>query len=317
MVHIFTHNDLDGYAAGYVILQTFGKENCEITHLNYEKEPALEKVKLGDTVYVTDYSFTNDQFRQLLNLVGDDGHVIWCDHHITAINRYQNEDDLYLEGIRSTKYCGAVLIWCYFNDFDTEDIETMPYEQLCERLPRYLRVVDAWDTWKLDSMYREDAEALNTSVVSRLSDDMFEDVANNLQKYIDTGKQYIDFRNQWSKQFRDKYMFEKILPGELFGTNRKVTAAILNIGCANSTYFGDAFEKYDVCITMCFNGTFWNVSVYSNRNDINCSLYCEMHGGGGHKGAAGCTFEQITPPGFILNDDEEIIVKEKKKDGKI
>lgn len=35
-------------------------------------------------------------------------------------------------------------------------------------------------------------------------------------------------------------------------------------------------------------------------------------GGGGHKGAAGCYFEQLTPPEVILNDGEILkVVKEK------
>lgn len=317
MVHIFTHNDLDGYAAGYVILQTFGKENCEITHLNYDKEPALEKVKLGDTVYITDYSFTNDQYRHLLNLVGDEGHVIWCDHHITAIERYQKEDDLFLEGIRSTKYCGAVLTWCYLHDIDTEDIEEMSYDEMCSRLPKYLRIVDAWDTWKLDSRYREDAEALNTSVASRLSMELFEEMVDCLQDYIDTGKAYIDYKNQWSKEFRDKYMFYKHISGDNFGVNRTIKTAVLNLGCGNSLYFGDVINDVDVCITMCFNGEQWVCSFYSNKEDIDCSIMASRLGGGGHKGAAGCTINQLTPPMFILNEDEEILVKEKKENGKV
>ena len=63
---------------------------------------------------------------------------------------------------------------------------------------------------------------------------------------------------------------------------------------------------------MCFNGEYWIVSLYSNKVDIDCSYCAKAFGGGGHKGAAGCTFNQLTPPEFVLKDDEEIkIVKEK------
>lgn len=63
---------------------------------------------------------------------------------------------------------------------------------------------------------------------------------------------------------------------------------------------------------MCFNGEQWIVSMYSNKPEVDCSMCVKIFNGGGHKGAAGCVFNQLTPPEFILNSDEEILVKEKK-----
>lgn len=313
MVHILTHNDLDGYAAGFVVLEHFGKENCDIVHLNYDKEPAIENFKQGDKVFITDYSLTNDQYRQIKELVGEDN-LVWCDHHITAIKRYEEDENLFIDGIRSTKYCGAVLTWCYFNDIDTDEIDNcLSYDELMLRLPAYLRYVDAWDTWKLDSPYREDAEYLNISVGSRLSMELIAEMKDCLKDYIDTGKTYVEFRNQWSKQFREKYMFKKKMPGTNFGVNREIEMAVLNIGCANSTYFAEEIDNVDVCVTMCFNGKDWTVSLYSNKSDIDCSICAKMFGGGGHKGAAGCSFNQLTPPAFLLDKNEEILVVKEKK----
>ena len=278
MVHILTHNDLDGYSAGYIVLQHFGKENCDIEHFNYDREPAIEKYGEGDTVVITDYSLSNDQYRQILAQIGDDGDLIWLDHHITAIKRYNEEADLCAQGIRSTKWCGAALTWFYFNDFDTEDVENIPYEELVERLPLWLRLVDAWDTWKTDSKYRKDAEMLNVSVGSRLSMDLIAEMIDFLQDYIDTGRQYVEYRDQWSKQFRDKYMFiEDDVPGKQFGTDRNLKIAILNLGCANSTYFGEQIDECDVCMTFCYNGKQFVISVYSNKDDVDCSLFAKNH----------------------------------------
>lgn len=312
MIHILTHNDLDGYAAGFVVLEHFGKKNCDVVHLNYDKEPAIENFKAGDKVFITDYSLTNEQYRQIQELVGKDN-LVWCDHHITAIKRYEEDENLFIDGIRSTKYCGAVLTWCYFNDIDTDEIDNcLSYDEVMLRLPAYLRYVDAWDTWKLNSPYREDAEYLNISVGSRLSMELIAEMKDCLRDYIDTGKTYVEFRNQWSKQFREKYMFKKKMSGRNFGTDREIEIAVLNIGCANSTYFGEEIDNVDVCATMCFNGKDWTVSLYSNKPDIDCSLCAKMFDGGGHKGAAGCSFNQLTPPVFLLDDNEIIVVKEKK-----
>ena len=301
MVHILTHNDLDGYSAGYVVLQHFGKENCNIEHFNYDREPAVEKYGEGDTVVITDYSLSNDQYRQILAQIGDEGDLIWLDHHITAINRYHEEDDLYLQGIRSTKYCGAALAWFYFNDFDTVDVEEIPYETLVEKLPLWLRLVDAWDTWKTDSPYRRNAELLNLALCNDLSIENINKIAKdtkvysaNLLKPLNTGKCYEQYKDMWTKQFRDKYMFiEEDVPGKQFGASRNLRVAILNIGCANSTFFGEQINECDVCMTFCYNGNQFVISVYSNKDDVDCSLFAKNHGGGGHRGAAGCTVDDV------------------------
>lgn len=284
MVHILTHNDLDGYAAGYVVLQHFGKENCDVVHLNYDKEPVIENWQMGDKIFITDYSLSNEQYKMIMQLVGEDN-LIWCDHHISAINRYNEDKNLCIDGIRSTKYCGAVLTWCYFNDIDTEEInDILSYDELIERVPLWLRLVDAWDTWKLDSPYRRNAEFLNTGVQSRLSMDLMATIAKNtydyyLLKAINTGKIYTEFKEQWSEQFRNKYMFKKKMTGTMFGTDREIELAVMTIGCANSTYFGCEIDEVDVCMTQCFDGRGWVVSLYSNKSDIDCSMAAKSFGG--------------------------------------
>ena len=312
MVYILTHNDLDGYASGYIVSDHFSNQEKTFTILNYDKEPDLEKIQPGDIVTITDYSLTNTQYREILERIGDDGHLIWCDHHITAIDRYNEDLNLAVEGIRSTKYCGAILTWCYFNGLNTDDIENTPYEEFILKIPYWLRLVDAWDTWKLDSKYREKAEALNLAVQNRLSMELMAELEDGHQDYIEIGRRYKDFRNQWSKALRDQYLFYKVQNGKNFGVDRMITLAVLNVGNANSEFFGDEINKVDVCVTMCFDGRKWKVSLYSSKEDIDCSKAATIFGGGGHKKAAGCYFEQLTPPTFLQEEGEIIrLVKEK------
>lgn len=311
MVHILTHNDLDGYSAAYVVQQHFGEENCDIEHYNYDRDPDFSNIMENDRVVITDYSFSNDQYRQLLEKVGPLGKVIWLDHHITAINRYNDDPELELEGIRSTKFCGAALAYFYFNtDFTADDIENGDEEELTNALPYWLRLVDAWDCWKTDSPIRKEAEWLNMALASQLSIPLIDEMVSNpglINEYIETGKTYEEFRDSWAAHFRDKYMFQRMLSGWLFNTERDITVAILNIGCASSKYFGDIIDEVDVCITECFNGEQWVVSFYSNKEDIDCSYAAKVFGGGGHKGAAGCTFNQQQPP--ISKGNTEIFRK--------
>lgn len=297
MVHILTHNDLDGYSAGYIVSKHFGSENCDVTILDYTCEPAIEHFKKGDTVVITDYSLTNDQYRQILKKVGDSGHLIWCDHHKTAIERYMEDEDVCCGGLRHTGYCGAVLTYLYFETgLDMSDLDLLPTKIILDQLPIWLRYVDAWDTWKLKSRYRAGAEALNIATQGCLSLDIISQIEKNPRKFIKRGKVCLSYRDQWAKSFRDSYMFYKKMDGKLFGAEREVDVCVLTLGQANSQYFGEEVEKADVCLTQCFNGEGWKVSVYSNKIDIDCGHFCKNFGGGGHKGAAGCYFEQLYPP---------------------
>lgn len=311
MLHIITHNDLDGYSAGYIVKTRFEEFNKVIEHYNYDREVDLSGIQNGDTVVITDYSLQNEEYHKILDLIGTNGHLIWLDHHITAIDRYNENETLHLEGIHSTKVCGAALAYLYFscglNQKDIDDAET---ENLVMLLPYWLRLVDAWDTWKLDSPVRQNAEALCMGISNYLSIDEIGKIADDsdtLMYYIDKGFTYIEYQQSWCKNFREKYMFTRKMSGYLFNVNRDVDVAVLNIGCASSKYFGDEIKNYDVCITQCFNGEKWIVSFYSDKSDIDCSYAAKMFGGGGHKGAAGCSFNQLQPP--ISQGNTEIIKK--------
>ena len=246
-----------------------------------------------------------------MDLVGAFGSVTWIDHHITAIKRYNDDPELELKGIHSTRFCGAALAYLFYEaDVTQSEIDRMAYDQLLEMLPYWLQLVDAWDCWKVDSPVRKDAELLNMALANQLSIPLINEMVNNpklIDDYVKIGRTYEEFRDSWAEHFREKYMFDRMLSGWLFNTPRDVKVCVLNIGCASSKYFGELISEYDVCITECFNGQQWIVSFYSEKEDIDCSYAANVFGGGGHKGAAGCTFNQQQPP--ISKGNTEIFRK--------
>ena len=66
-----------------------------------------------------------------------------------------------------------------------------------------------------------------------------------------------------------------------------LTCYAANLGNANSKYFGDKIDKYDIVCTFCYNGDRWNYSIYSNKEYVDCSDIAKNKGGGGHPGASG------------------------------
>lgn len=66
-------------------------------------------------------------------------------------------------------------------------------------------------------------------------------------------------------------------------------------------FSGEQIDECDVCIAYCHNGDKFVVSAYSNKSDVDCSAFAKRHGGGGHRGAAGCTVDNVEG---ILNFEE-------------
>ena len=91
---------------------------------------------------------------------------------------------------------------------------------------------------------------------------------------------YLNFEN---KEYHvNMYGFEYTLPEEhgglkCFCLNRK----------GNSLMFGDKINEYDAVIPFYYNNGKFTYSIFSNKEDIDCSVIAKSYGGGGHKGAAG------------------------------
>jgi len=103
-------------------------------------------------------------------------------------------------------------------------------------------------------------------------------IEKQLEKII---KQYIDkdntiYRNSWS--------YETEIDGlKCLVVNKKT----------NSWVFGEKYNEYPIVMVWAFNGTKYSYSIFSNNPDIDCSKIAEKYGGGGHKGAAGFSSDEL------------------------
>ena len=52
-------------------------------------------------------------------------------------------------------------------------------------------------------------------------------------------------------------------------------------------------NKYDICMPFYYNGKkhAWSHSLYTNKDDVDCSYIAKALGGGGHQKAAGFTMK--------------------------
>ena len=193
-------------------------------------------------------------------MLNNDKFVI-LDHHETRT---------YLEGYEyyRTDYCGAWIAWNYLNP-NTE-------------APAFIMAVDAWDSWKIDSIFREAGEQLNLLGGYYSTNEFIEEfysmriISNKDLKILEVlskmKKEYLERkRNQVTVQF-DKFgnKYWKVFISEPHSGLSK----ILEID-------SDESIKYLNCINL--NDGYG--SLYSLNFDV--TEIAKSRGGGGHPGAAG------------------------------
>ena len=79
-------------------------------------------------------------------------------------------------------------------------------------------------------------------------------------------------------------------------------AICLNNGGANSQVFDSVYdpEKHDVMIPFVFTGKHWTFSLYTTKEEVDCSIIAKSKGGGGHKKAAGFKLKDL-PEQFLIH----------------
>lgn len=291
MYHIISHDDLDGYASAWIVKnflidnEDVQEDQIIITNTGYNQDPNLKKIKHLDEVYITDYSLKPKVMNELLQITQN---VIWLDHHKSALE-YIPEYSLKVKGKQIIGMSATALTYLWFyapKEILDKSVSEME-NYLNKNARRWINLVDAWDCWKLESKYRKQAELLNIYLSEQLSLEMIEKLAINDEEYLDDlllkGSIYEEYKRLCDKN-HIKYSSYEI---NILVNNKKYKALMVNGGSFSSLAFGDNIDKYDICICYLNSGDNIKVSLYSNKDYIDCSKLCKSFGGGGHKSAAG------------------------------
>ena len=302
---VFYHNDMDGIVSARIILQAMRQRKEEINgedyiEMDYAKPFPIGIIKPNELVYIVDYSIAPEQMMELLEITK---RVVWIDHHISAIAKYEPfREKIRLEfgmdtinGIRANGIAGCVLTYWYFygRQNDTEEfIQDYPkninslYRTL---IPEYVKLAGDWDVWEhlYGQKTKEFTVCFNTRIKSPFDDSQFENLIDerNLNCFLHAGEDMIEYRNGWAETFMRRYGFETKIDGH--------RAYVANLGNGNSEFFGDLINHYDIVGTFCFNGDTYTCSLYSVKPEVNCADICVKYGGGGHKGAAGFVCKEL------------------------
>lgn len=318
---IFYHGDMDGISAANlyyrhcVSIETF----TDFIEFEYENQNVViemvnkyAKRNNNMMVFVFVDCFPDEYIVKYI--LENHINVVVLDHHIS---KKESIDKFLQEGlINGLSYIGAsatLITWCWikFN----KNIQDILYfldktkdskKEQDENIPFAIKLVNSWDIW--NGLY-QDAEPYkiffetqnfipyDAKVKSLLEDNL------SIRNAIRDGYTMMQFYHNWGQIYCERYGYEvKYKTNNFF---------VLNIGNANSKVFGDLINKYDAVITYCNNGEIYKCSIYSVKENFDCANFAENFGGGGHKGAAGFTFDTL--PVWLMNKRSGLIFKEEEE----
>lgn len=264
------HTDLDGAASAAVV--GLAHRTDQVTYIKYNFGQELKPEWLGgyDKIYAVDISFRDEPWvYELPNL-------IWIDHHKTAIDSYQGPS---LPGLRKIGKGACELCWEYF----------FP-DQECPELIQYLSTYDVWDkvrfNWEIIEKIEWGAKAKYGIDPALIIYDLVRSIEPNsiiIDDLRDSGELILNYQTRVYKSRLKEYGME--FPN-FFGY--RVLAMCTQDFTAKTFEAQWDPEKYDIMMPFCFHPAgFVRCSLYTSKDEIDCSSLAAYLGGGGHRGAAG------------------------------
>ncbi len=299
---IIHHNDADGRCAASIVGLSHYCNNGFVEYI--EADYAIFKgtwpayfVDMVDRnydtadhinqIFIVDFSLPEDMVKQLEKLTT----LYWIDHHASAKTYTYH----HLKGLRDFTdkgRSGCELAW----DFCFP--QGMAVKGEFGGVPTIIKLIGDYDTWRLEYENRCKPLIIALDAEQYKPDDYFiwtnmfglVDIESKLESkmpadLIKKGKTMISYRDGYAKSICESYGFETIFEG--------LDCYAVNIVKMGSMAFGDKMKQYDACIAFVYDGKNFSVSLYSEKPNIDCSIICKKHGGGGHKGAAGFVCETL------------------------
>ena len=288
---VFYHIDNDGKCAAACVKRYYecnlsvDSNEIECFPINYGWEFPFESIKENEIVYIVDFSIEPTDMTTLLEITNN---VIWIDHHISAIRKYDGYDKD-IKGLRVNGIAGCMLTYCYMFKMNNGEL---PFdEDMVKFAPKFVKYIADRDVWKFEygdktKHFCLGLDAEKTDPEEPIWNTLFNDF-NNLNSFnikteelINNGKVIKKYKDKYFSDYAKNKGFPTILDGH--------SAYAVNIapGFADSSLF-DTIDKtgYELFIIFASNGSEWSYTLYSDTLDV--SVIASNHGGGGHKGAAG------------------------------
>ena len=300
MIHIFHHNDPDGWCSAAIVLKCLSivSDEKRLHECRYGMEFPWDEIGKGDTVYMVDFSL---EPMDMIRLGGQCRKLHWIDHHVSAIDKMADKYPDYIlamNGIQVVGRAACELTWDYL-------FEDKP-------MPRAVHLISMYDVWKL----KEEPAALpfqyGIKTLRGISDpknemwDMLIDTDGRADHHtaelLHLGLVIQSYQDECNAQICRRAAFETKLTVR---TDPDTTWTYNAIACTspmcNSMLFDSVWDpaKHHIMLSFYWDAKgWWTVSVYTQKDDVDCSVIAKSFGGGGHRGASGWQCKELP---FKLN----------------
>lgn len=278
---IFYHVDEDGKCAAFWVRKLakhYDGLKREFIPINYGMEFPFDDIHPGEQVYIVDYSIFPEEMERLLKITKD---VVWIDHHISAIQRYEIDrfKDMKIEGVRKNGTAGCMLTYLYLSGkYGDVGVE--------QHAPAFTKYIADYDVWKFE--YGEASKKFEAGLSCydlNPEGDIWKELFHEekIEEVLSAGESILKYQDNWAKDYCEYYGFDTTFEG--------YKAFAMNLAMISSDYFKSVEGEYDLFIGFAFNGESWNYSLRSET--VDCSKLAMKYGGGGHPGAAGFSTDEL------------------------
>jgi len=292
----FYHNDMDGRCAAAMVHSWVGVRDMlapvEFIEMDYARTVDLKTIRPQEQIWIVDFSFKPEVMVQILAITQD---VTWIDHHGTAIDAYDKNNLMSsLRGVRRVGESGSLLTWKYIHWYTARgNGPIVMRDDAPEGLeaPDVVRLVNDYDIWarkiKESNAFMEGVKLRKHGPEDEFWFDLWSEHGfdGRIQNIIHDGEIAAQYRTMYCDEINTSFGFECEIEGH--------RSWVCNVYKFGSLAYGDRIMQYDICVGCIFDGVKWTVSLYSEKADIDVSVICKKHGGGGHKGAAGFVCNEL------------------------
>jgi oligoribonuclease NrnB/cAMP/cGMP phosphodiesterase (DHH superfamily) len=239
---------------------------------DYKDVVPVDLLEAADEIIIVDLSLPDEYMAKYASK------IIWIDHHSTAINKFYGT--LPFKGaVCRTDRAACELVADYF--FDS--------------VPRGVLLLGIYDSWRHNDSeeildFQAGALLANPDVYSIWWEALFTD--ENIHETLTVGHTVSQFLRMENAKIMYRCAFETTFGG------LPVIACNLPIGGSLAYWSVYDKTKHKAMVRFAWTKGKWSISVYSDHDDVHCGELCQKFGGGGHKGAAGCTVAEL-PAGFL------------------
>lgn len=286
MICIYHNRDLDGFTSGAIVKRKY--PDAKLIGFDYSDSIAdlLNQIPQGEEVIMIDVSLPMVAMMVLSDRT--DHKFTWIDHHISAIKEFEALDHPNKQFIKAVLQNGIAACEVGWN-----------YLFPNEKMPEAVKLLGEYDTWRNQDKERWENKILPFQFGMRLNCNSPEtfpkelipldlnEVNDRIFWIIEQGKIILQYQSQVNELNCKKAAFECEFEG--------LRAICLNGGGFNSDVFKSVYDesKHDIMMPFQFNGKQWTVSLYTTKDNVDCSAIAKSKGGGGHLKASGFQVSDI------------------------